>query len=83
MGIQQQNSNNFSKNQDASKPGSSNTKTMPRSEISGKWPKFTADDVSALKGSDDLVSQVVSKYGIEKAQAQREVDTLMNGRHFE
>jgi hypothetical protein len=83
MGIQQQNSTSFSKNQDASKPGSSNTKTMPRSEIGVKWPKLSANDLAALKGRDDLISQVVSKYGVEKAQAQREVDTLMNGRHFE
>jgi hypothetical protein len=66
-----------------SKSAATDSKTMPRSEIGAKWPKFTSHDVAALKGKDDLVSQVESKYGIEKAQAQREVDALMNGRHFE
>jgi hypothetical protein len=76
----QQKSADFSK---SAKSGAADSKTMPRSEIGAKWPKFTSYDVSALTGKDDLVSQVGSKYGIEKAQAQREVDALMNGRHFE
>ena len=57
-------------------------KPMDRSEISEKWSKFTAADLSALKSRDDLVSQLVSKYQIEKAAAQKDVDSLMKGRHF-
>jgi hypothetical protein len=51
-------------------------------EIGVKWGKFSEHDLSALKGNDDLVSQVVAKYGLEKAQAQRDVDALMKGRHI-
>jgi hypothetical protein len=51
-------------------------------EIGAKWSKFSEHDLSALKGNDDLVSQVVAKYGLEKAQAQRDVDALMKGRHI-
>jgi hypothetical protein len=40
---------------------------MPRSEIGAKWPKLSANDLATLKGKDDLISQVVSKFGIEKA----------------
>jgi hypothetical protein len=37
---------------------------------------------SALKDNDDLVNQVVAKYGLEKVQAQRDVDVLLEGRHI-
>jgi hypothetical protein len=37
-------------------------------------------ELSALKNKDDFVTQVVAKYGLEKSQAQRDVDALMKGR---
>src|SRR6266852_1952667 len=49
-------------------------------EVGAKWGKFSQQDLSALKGKDDLVSQVVAKYSIEKGQAQRDVDALLKGR---
>jgi hypothetical protein len=51
-------------------------------EIGSKWSKFSEQDLSALKDRDDLVTQVVAKYGLEKSQAQRDVDTLMKGRQI-
>ncbi len=51
-------------------------------EIKAKWGKFEEDDLSALKNRDDLVSQVVAKYSLEKASVQRDVDTLLKGRHL-
>jgi hypothetical protein len=51
-------------------------------EIGAKWGKFSEQDLSALKGNDDLVNQVVAKYSLEKAQAQRDVDALLKGRHI-
>ncbi len=51
-------------------------------EIGAKWGKFSEHDLSALKGNDDLVDQVVAKYGLEKVQAQRDVDALLKGRHI-
>ncbi len=53
-----------------------------RSEIAGKWSKFSASDVTALKTTDDLVAQVQSKYKLDKAQAQKDVDTFANGRQL-
>jgi hypothetical protein len=50
-------------------------------DICAKWSKFSEHDVSALKGKADLVSQVATKYGLDQAQAQREVDALLKGRH--
>lgn len=51
-------------------------------EVGAKWGKFSEQDLAALKSKDDLVSQVVAKYSIDKAQAQREVDALFKGRHI-
>jgi hypothetical protein len=51
-------------------------------DISAKWSKFSEQDVSALKGKADLVSQVVAKYGIPQVQAQNEVDALLKGRQL-
>jgi division protein CdvB (Snf7/Vps24/ESCRT-III family) len=51
-------------------------------EIGSKWGKFSEQELSALKDRDDLVTQVVAKYGLEKAQAQRDVDALMKDRQI-
>jgi len=51
-------------------------------EIRAKWAKFTEEEVDALKGSKDLVAQLVAKYSLEKDQAQRDVDALIRGRHI-
>lgn len=48
--------------------------------IGSKWDKFSKQELADLKTNDDLVGQLVAKYGLEKAAAQRDVDTLMNGR---
>jgi hypothetical protein len=53
-----------------------------RKEIRTKWDKFSENDLSALKDKDDLVTQVVAKYGLDKAHAQRDVDAVLKGRHF-
>ena len=49
-------------------------------DIRTKWDKFSESDIAALKDKDDLVAQVVAKYGQEKGLVQREVDTLLKGR---
>ena len=49
-------------------------------EICAKWSKFSEQDVAAIKGKADLVSQVVAKYGLPQIQAQSEVDALLKGR---
>ena len=51
-------------------------------EIKAKWGKFEEADLSALKNRDDVVSQVVAKYGLEKANVQRDVDSLLKGRRL-
>jgi hypothetical protein len=51
-------------------------------EIGTKWNKFSKQELSALKSNDELVGQIVAKYGIEKGTAQSQVDALMNGRNL-
>lgn len=63
-------------------PSAAETKQIVLKEIGAKWSKFSEQELSSLKNKDDLVTQVVAKYGLEKAQAQRDVDALMKGRQI-
>ena len=58
------------------------TKQILLKDIGAKWNKFSEQELGALKDKDDLVSQVVAKYSIDKAQAQRDVDSVMKGRQI-
>lgn len=51
-------------------------------DIGAKWGKFSEQELGALKNRDDLVDQVVSKYSLDKVQAQKDVDAVMKGRHI-
>jgi hypothetical protein len=74
---------NVASNATAVKPETAvETKLVVLTEIRAKWGKFSEQDLSALKGNDDLVAQLAAKYGLEKAQAQRDVDGLMKGRQI-
>jgi hypothetical protein len=74
---------NVAPNAAVSKPDTAaETKQIVLKEIGAKWDKFSQQDLSALKGKDDLVTQVVAKYGLEKAQAQRDVDAVLKGRQI-
>jgi hypothetical protein len=53
---------------------SAKTRQIVCNEIRLKWGKFSDQDLSALKDNNDLVTQRAAKYGLEKAQAQRNVD---------
>ena len=53
---------------------------MIQKDIKAKWDKFSDEELTSLKSRDDLVTQVVAKYGFERPQAQRDVDALLKGR---
>jgi hypothetical protein len=57
-------------------------KSAVMKDICSKWSKFSEQDVAAMKGKADLVSQVVTKYGLPQIQAQSEVDALLKGRQI-
>lgn len=74
---------NVASNSAAAKPQTSaEIRQIVLREIGAKWSKFSEQDLSALKNKDDVVTQVVAKYSLDKAQAQRDVDALMKGRHI-
>jgi hypothetical protein len=53
-----------------------------RDEIAAKWGKFTTQEIADLKDNKDLVAQVQSKYQLDNAQAQRDVDAFAKGRQL-
>jgi hypothetical protein len=72
---------NAAPNASATKPETSaETRQIILKEIGAKWSKFSEQDLSTLKSKDDVVTQVVAKYSLDRAQAQRDVDILMKGR---
>ena len=74
---------NVASNTSAGKPETAaETRQIVLKEIGVKWGKFSEQDLSALKSKDDLVTQVVAKYSLEKGQVQRDVDTLLKGRQI-
>ena len=75
-------SNTASNTNAATGQSTAEAKQIILKEIGSKWGKFSEQELSALKDRDDLVSQVVAKYGLEKSQAQRDVDALMKGRQI-
>jgi len=60
--------------------GGSNTGM--RSEIQVRWGKFSSQEIAALKDKDQLVAQVQTKYALDKAQAQKDVDAFAKGRQL-
>jgi hypothetical protein len=73
---------NVASNATAANLEAARTKQTVCNEIRSKWGKFSDQDLSALKDNDDLVTQLAAKYGLDKAQAQRDVGALMKGRQI-
>lgn len=73
-------SNAASPNHDARPQDSQRNEVL--NDIGTKWDKFSKQELSALKTNDELVTQVIAKYGIDKIAAQRDVDALMAGRNL-
>jgi hypothetical protein len=66
----------------AKSPTAADTRQIVLNEIRAKWGKFSEQELSALNNNDDVVTQLAAKYGLEKPQAQQDVDALMKGRHI-
>ena len=63
-------------------PAASQAPAGMRGEIQKQWSKFTYVEISALKSKDDLVAQVQTKYALDRAQAQKDVDAFAKGRQL-
>ena len=66
----------------ASAGTSADAKQILLKDIGSKWGKFSEQELGALKNKDDLITKIVAKYSIDKAQAQRDVDAVMKGRQI-
>ena len=74
---------NVASNPSTAKPQTAaETRQIVLKEVGAKWGKFSEQDLSALKGKDDLVTQIVAKYSYERNQVQRDVDALLKGRQI-
>ena len=60
----------------------SETKRGILNDIRAKWGKFSEDDLGRLRSNDDLVTEIASRYNIDRAQAQSDVDDMMRGRQI-
>ena len=47
-------------------------KQIVLNDIRAKWAKFSGRELFSLKNKDDLVTQLVAKYGLDKATALRD-----------
>lgn len=63
-------------------PNPAMQKRVLLADIGGKWGKFTQQELSDLKSSDDLTTQVAAKYGLAQEVARRDVAAVVNGRAF-
>jgi hypothetical protein len=66
----------------ASLDTSAAARQIVRREVGARWSRFSEQDLSALKDRDDLVRAVVSRYGVEMSEAQRDVDSVLQGRQI-
>jgi hypothetical protein len=46
------------------------------------WGKFSEQELSGIEGDDDLVTQIMAKYGAGRGEAYHKVDRLLKGRHI-
>jgi hypothetical protein len=51
-------------------------------DIGQRWGKFDEVELAAIKGRGDLVMQIQAKYGLNKLQAETNVDVWAKGREF-
>ena len=52
-------------------------------DLRRRWGKFDDRELKAIKTRRDLVRQIQGKYGLDKQQAQTNVDVWAAGRVFE
>lgn len=51
-----------------------------RGEIKERWGRLTDDDLDVIEGKrDQLIGQLQKRYGIEKEEAEKELQEYLNG----
>ena len=51
-------------------------------DIGQRWGRFDEVDLAAIKSRSDLVRLIQAKYGLDKLQAETNVDVWESGRRF-
>jgi hypothetical protein len=51
-------------------------------DLRRRWGKFDDAELAAIRTKTGLVMQIQAKYGLDKEQAQTNVDSWANGRDF-
>jgi hypothetical protein len=59
-----------------------NAKKLLLQDIRVKWGKFSEQELGALQSNEDLVDQLVAKYGLAKEAAKRDADAMLKGRNL-
>ena len=57
-----------------------NNRLLLLQDIRVMWNRFSREDVGLLKCNDDLVTQLIAKYGFEREAAQRAATAMLKGR---
>ena len=52
------------------------------SDLRQRWRAFDEAELRAIRNSADLIMQIQAKYGLDKQQAQTNVDVWAKGRGF-
>jgi hypothetical protein len=56
--------------------------TIGVADMRQRWGKLDETELAAIKSRGDLVKQIQAKYGLDKPQAETNVDVWANGRQF-
>jgi hypothetical protein len=60
----------------------SETKRSILNDIRSRWATFSEDDLGKLRSNDDLINEIAARYGVDRAQAQSDVEFVMQGRQI-
>ena len=57
-----------------------NARKLLQKDIHVKWGKFSEQEIGEIKSNDDLVTQLVARYGLAMDAAQRDAEAVLKGR---
>ena len=53
-----------------------------KGKVQQHWAKLTGNDLDAIEGKrNELVGKIQERYGYEREQAEKEVDSFLNSMH--
>lgn len=67
-------------NTESTQDEAANARKLLQKDIHVKWGKFSEQEIGEIKSNDDLVTQLVARYGLAKDAAQRDAEAVLKGR---